>query len=142
MHTRNMYSFLHASHLFHSIITHHMYIGLLLVTVNTLLCVVSQYVVVFISILYCPTHAIMGGNACILHICIHTRAHACARTHTHTYTHTVTATGNDHLIACAVCQSVTAFGRMMIDQSRQLVEEKFCTKNGYKHNAKVSLQLL
>jgi len=28
---------------------------------------------------------------------------------------------------------------MMIEQSRQLVEDRYCIKNGYKHNAKVQL---
>ncbi len=36
---------------------------------------------------------------------------------------------------------MTAFGRMMIEQSRQLVEDKYCTKNGYKYNSKVSTHI-
>ena len=42
-----------------------------------------------------------------------------------------------YILRCVSLQSVTAFGRMMIEQSRQLVEEKYCVKNGYSHNAKV-----
>ena len=34
-------------------------------------------------------------------------------------------------------QSVTAFGRQMIEQSRQLVEARYCQKEGYQHDAKV-----
>ena len=34
-------------------------------------------------------------------------------------------------------QSVTAFGRMMIEKSQRLVEEKYCIENGYTHQAKV-----
>ena len=34
-------------------------------------------------------------------------------------------------------QSVTSFGRQMIDQSKVLVEDKYCTSNGYPHDAKV-----
>ena len=34
-------------------------------------------------------------------------------------------------------QSVTAFGRMMIERTKELVEEKFTIANGYKHDAKV-----
>ncbi|XP_041367703.1 DNA polymerase delta catalytic subunit-like [Gigantopelta aegis] len=36
-----------------------------------------------------------------------------------------------------ISQSVTAFGRMMIEQTKQYVEEKYTIENGYKHNAKV-----
>ena len=34
-------------------------------------------------------------------------------------------------------QSVTAFGRQMIEQSHQLVEAHFCRKEGFLHDAKV-----
>ena len=34
-------------------------------------------------------------------------------------------------------QSVTAFGRMMIDRSRELVESRYRIANGYSHDAKV-----
>ena len=34
-------------------------------------------------------------------------------------------------------QSVTAFGRMMIEKTKELVEEKYTIANGYKHDAKV-----
>ena len=34
-------------------------------------------------------------------------------------------------------QSVTGFGRMMIERSREIVEERFSTRNGAKHDAKV-----
>ena len=34
-------------------------------------------------------------------------------------------------------QSVTAFGRQMIERSRQLVESRYCISNGYSHDAKV-----
>lgn len=34
-------------------------------------------------------------------------------------------------------QSVTAFGRLMIEQTKQHVEEMFTIKNGYAHDAKV-----
>ncbi|EDV29384.1 uncharacterized protein TRIADDRAFT_18979 [Trichoplax adhaerens] len=36
-----------------------------------------------------------------------------------------------------VSQSVTAFGRQMIEKSRQLVEERYTIKNGYKFDAQV-----
>jgi DNA polymerase delta subunit 1 len=36
-----------------------------------------------------------------------------------------------------ISQSVTSFGRLMIEQSQQLVESKFCIANGYKHDSKV-----
>lgn len=36
-----------------------------------------------------------------------------------------------------ISQSVTAFGRMMIEQTKQHVENKYTIANGYKHNAKV-----
>lgn len=36
-----------------------------------------------------------------------------------------------------ISQSVTAFGRMMIEKSKQLVESKYCIANGYKHDSKV-----
>ncbi|XP_077994710.1 DNA polymerase delta catalytic subunit-like [Glandiceps talaboti] len=36
-----------------------------------------------------------------------------------------------------ISQSVTAFGRQMIERSKQLVEDKFTVANGYKHDAKV-----
>lgn len=32
---------------------------------------------------------------------------------------------------------MTAFGRMMIEQTKDLVEKKYITENGYEHNAKV-----
>lgn len=34
-------------------------------------------------------------------------------------------------------QSVTAFGRMMIERTKELVELKYTVENGYKTNAKV-----
>ncbi|PRD29445.1 UNVERIFIED_CONTAM: Pold1 [Trichonephila clavipes] len=37
----------------------------------------------------------------------------------------------------AISQSVTAFGRMMIEKTKELVEKKYITENGYPHNAKV-----
>ena len=36
-------------------------------------------------------------------------------------------------------QSVTAFGRMMIERTRELVEAKFTVGNGYSADAKVQL---
>ena len=36
-------------------------------------------------------------------------------------------------------QSVTAFGRMMIEQTKHHVEEKYTIANGYKHDAVVSV---
>ncbi|XP_014787230.1 DNA polymerase delta catalytic subunit [Octopus bimaculoides] len=36
-----------------------------------------------------------------------------------------------------ISQSVTAFGRMMIELTKQYVEEKYDTENGYEHKAKV-----
>jgi DNA polymerase delta subunit 1 len=36
-----------------------------------------------------------------------------------------------------ISQSVTAFGRMMIEQTRQQVEDRYTIANGYKHDAKV-----
>lgn len=36
-----------------------------------------------------------------------------------------------------ISSSVTAFGRMMIDLTKQSVEEHYLVKNGYKHDAKV-----
>ncbi|XP_070554652.1 LOW QUALITY PROTEIN: DNA polymerase delta catalytic subunit-like [Ptychodera flava] len=36
-----------------------------------------------------------------------------------------------------ISQSVTAFGRQMIERSKQIVEDKFTVANGYKHDAKV-----
>ncbi|XP_046862075.1 DNA polymerase delta catalytic subunit-like [Xenia sp. Carnegie-2017] len=36
-----------------------------------------------------------------------------------------------------ISSSVTAFGRMMIERTKELVEEKFTIANGYKHDAKV-----
>ncbi|KAL5007030.1 hypothetical protein ScPMuIL_015836 [Solemya velum] len=36
-----------------------------------------------------------------------------------------------------ISQSVTAFGRMMIEQTKNHVEERYNIANGYKHNAKV-----
>lgn len=36
-----------------------------------------------------------------------------------------------------ISQSVTAFGRMMIERTRELVEAKYTVENGYKTNAKV-----
>lgn len=36
-----------------------------------------------------------------------------------------------------ISQSVTAFGRMMIEQTKQYVEEHYTIANGYQHNAKV-----
>jgi len=40
-------------------------------------------------------------------------------------------------ISFSPVQSVTSFGRQMIEHSRMLVEEKYSTDNGYAHNAKV-----
>ena len=37
-------------------------------------------------------------------------------------------------------QSVTAFGRMMIDQTKQHVEDRYTIANGYAHDAKVRIQ--
>ncbi|CAL1283637.1 unnamed protein product [Larinioides sclopetarius] len=37
----------------------------------------------------------------------------------------------------AISQSVTAFGRMMIEQTKELVEKKYTEENGYPHTAKV-----
>jgi len=36
-----------------------------------------------------------------------------------------------------ISQSVTAFGRMMIEQTKNCVEETYTIENGYKNNAKV-----
>lgn len=36
-----------------------------------------------------------------------------------------------------ISQSVTAFGRTMIEKTKQLVEERYRIENGYKHDAKV-----
>ncbi|RUS68436.1 hypothetical protein EGW08_023802, partial [Elysia chlorotica] len=36
-----------------------------------------------------------------------------------------------------ISQSVTAFGRMMIEMTRQYVEETYTKENGYEHDAKV-----
>ena len=36
-----------------------------------------------------------------------------------------------------ISSSVTAFGRMMIERTKQVVEEKYTIANGYKHDAKV-----
>eukprot|EP00123_Amoebidium_parasiticum_P014505 comp22526_c0_seq1/m.34188 comp22526_c0_seq1/g.34188 ORF comp22526_c0_seq1/g.34188 comp22526_c0_seq1/m.34188 type:complete len:982 (-) comp22526_c0_seq1:1161-4106(-) len=36
-----------------------------------------------------------------------------------------------------ISSSVTAFGRQMIEKTKELVEAKFCIANGYKHDAKV-----
>lgn len=40
---------------------------------------------------------------------------------------------------CILLQSVTAFGRMMIEQTKQHVEQHYTIANGYKHDAKVSI---
>ncbi|KAI9333940.1 DNA polymerase family B-domain-containing protein [Zopfochytrium polystomum] len=37
----------------------------------------------------------------------------------------------------AISSSVTAYGRVMIEKTKQLVEEKFCVANGYAHDARV-----
>ncbi|KAL5037094.1 hypothetical protein BDV3_006196 [Batrachochytrium dendrobatidis] len=37
----------------------------------------------------------------------------------------------------AISSSVTAYGRVMIEQTKQLVEEKFQVANGYKHDAQI-----
>lgn len=37
----------------------------------------------------------------------------------------------------AISQSVTSFGRDMIDNTKRLVEERYCIKNGYSHDAVV-----
>ncbi|XP_065070198.1 DNA polymerase delta catalytic subunit-like [Rhopilema esculentum] len=36
-----------------------------------------------------------------------------------------------------ISSSVTAFGRQMIERTKQLVEDRYCIANGYKHDAKV-----
>ena len=36
-----------------------------------------------------------------------------------------------------ISQSTTAYGRVMIEETKRLIEEKFCTKNGYPNDAKV-----
>lgn len=36
-----------------------------------------------------------------------------------------------------ISSSVTAFGRTMIDHTKQMVEEKYCIQNGYAHDAQV-----
>lgn len=36
-----------------------------------------------------------------------------------------------------ISQSVTAFGREMIEKTKELVEKRFCLSNGYKHDARV-----
>jgi len=41
-------------------------------------------------------------------------------------------------VDCDNCQSVTAFGRMMIDLTKKYVEEMFTISNGYEHDAQVS----
>lgn len=41
------------------------------------------------------------------------------------------------ILLCIHLQSVTAFGRMMIEQSQQLVENKYNIANGYSYDAKV-----
>ena len=41
-----------------------------------------------------------------------------------------------------ISQSVTAFGRMMIEQTKQYVEEHYTIANGYQHDAKVNCELL
>lgn len=38
-------------------------------------------------------------------------------------------------------QSVTAFGRMMIERTKELVELKYTVENGYKTNAEVSKEV-
>lgn len=38
-------------------------------------------------------------------------------------------------------QSVTAFGRMMIEQTKTYVEEHYTIANGYQHDAKVNEDL-
>ena len=43
---------------------------------------------------------------------------------------------------CDDCQSVTAFGRMMIDLTKKYVEEMFTISNGYEHDAQVSHSVL
>lgn len=40
-----------------------------------------------------------------------------------------------------ISQSVTAFGRMMIEQTKNYVEQRYTMENGYKHNAKVRLSV-
>ena len=40
-------------------------------------------------------------------------------------------------VDCDNCQSVTAFGRMMIDLTKKYVEEMFTISNGYEHDAQV-----
>ena len=41
------------------------------------------------------------------------------------------------IFLCIHLQSVTAFGRMMIEQSQQLVENKYNRANGYSYDATV-----
>jgi len=42
---------------------------------------------------------------------------------------------------CDDIQSVTAFGRMMIELTKKHVEEMFTVSNGYEHDAQVGLCL-
>jgi len=42
------------------------------------------------------------------------------------------------LVNCDNFQSVTAFGRMMIELTKKHVEEMFTISNGYEHDAQVS----
>lgn len=42
---------------------------------------------------------------------------------------------------CACMQSVTGFGRQMIEQTKQLVESKYTIANGYPADAKVTPSL-
>lgn len=37
----------------------------------------------------------------------------------------------------AISSSVTAFGRQMIDETKRIVENKYCKKNGYKYDSHV-----
>ncbi|KAJ3336227.1 DNA polymerase delta catalytic subunit [Gonapodya sp. JEL0774] len=48
-----------------------------------------------------------------------------------------TGATNGRLPCVEISQSVTAYGRTMIEQTRLLVEEKFSISNGYPHNARV-----
>lgn len=48
-----------------------------------------------------------------------------------------TGAQNGKLPCLEISQSVTSFGRLMIEQTKQYVEEMFTIKNGYEHDAKV-----
>lgn len=48
-----------------------------------------------------------------------------------------TGAQNGKLPCLEISASVTSFGRMMIEQTKTFVEDKFTVANGYKHNAMV-----